>query len=112
MSQQQREACDFFVYIPQHSGATASLNVAVAGSIVLHHFALWAGMPEHAREGEKYVLDPRRHKLERFRNPTEAEKEEIERKRLERAAKRSRADGEEAAEPGLDDADDALDEEG
>ena len=57
MSPAQREACDFFVYIPQHTGdvpdgfdlnldswhgtfrgtpgATASLNVAIAGSIVV-----------------------------------------------------------------------------
>ena len=30
--------CDFFVYIPQYGGGTASLNVTVAASIVLHHF--------------------------------------------------------------------------
>eukprot|EP00918_Siedleckia_nematoides_P058185 GHVU01126915.1.p3 GENE.GHVU01126915.1~~GHVU01126915.1.p3 ORF type:complete len:197 (-),score=32.41 GHVU01126915.1:1475-2065(-) len=39
MTPQQAAVCDEFVYIPQYSGATASLNVAVAGSIVLHHFA-------------------------------------------------------------------------
>jgi hypothetical protein len=27
----------------QHGVGTASLNVAVAASIVLHHYALWAG---------------------------------------------------------------------
>lgn len=32
------EICDFFVYIPQYGGGTASLNVTVAASIVLHHF--------------------------------------------------------------------------
>ena len=31
--------CDFFVYIPQYGGGTASLNVTVAASIVLQHFA-------------------------------------------------------------------------
>mmetsp|Transcript_55294 Transcript_55294/g.140253 ORF Transcript_55294/g.140253 Transcript_55294/m.140253 type:complete len:243 (+) Transcript_55294:60-788(+) len=87
MSPQQRAACNFFVYIPQHSGATASLNVAIAGSIVLHHFALWARLPEQARSGEKYVLD-RRDKLERYTNPCETEKSEMDRKRAERAAKR------------------------
>lgn len=99
MSPQQRAACDFFVYIPQHSGVTASLNVAIAGSIVLHHFAVWAGLPEHPRSGEKYVLDPRRGSLDKYTNPTEAEKAEIEKKRDERSAKRrhsSRPDGEEA----------------
>ncbi|CAK9046142.1 unnamed protein product [Durusdinium trenchii] len=57
MSAAQRAACDFFVYIPQHTGATASLNVAIAGSIVLHHFATWAQMAEHPRQGEKYLVD-------------------------------------------------------
>ncbi|KAH0992405.1 hypothetical protein GBA52_003888 [Prunus armeniaca] len=32
------EICDFFVYIPQYGGGTASLNVTVAASIVLHQF--------------------------------------------------------------------------
>jgi len=31
--------CDHFVYIPQYTDKTASLNVAVAGSIIFHHFA-------------------------------------------------------------------------
>jgi len=84
----QRAACDFFVYIPQHSGATASLNVAIAGSIVLHHFALWAQMPEHARKGEKFVVDERRTSLDRYTKPNEVEQAEMERKRAERAAKR------------------------
>ncbi|CAJ1391978.1 unnamed protein product [Effrenium voratum] len=84
MSAAQREACDFFVYIPQFTGATASLNVAIAGSIVLHHFATWAGMQEHPRLGEKFVVDPARSSLDKFQNPTEAEREEMERKRTER----------------------------
>lgn len=91
MSRAQRAACDFFVYIPQHSGVTASLNVAVAGAIVLHHFAVWAGLPEQSRSGEKFVLDPRRGSLDRYRNPTEAEREEMERTRQERTAKRKLA---------------------
>ena len=50
--------CDILIYIPQHwTGnsqlsskisiliGTASLNVAVACSIILHHFALWAKYP-------------------------------------------------------------------
>jgi len=88
MTPAQREVCDFFVYIPQHSGATASLNVAIAGSIVLHHFAIWAGLPEHARNGEKFVMQAARGSLERYENPTEAERAEMEQKRLARAAKR------------------------
>lgn len=42
--------CDSFVYIEQYGAGTASLNVAVAASIVLHHFALWAGYEERQRE--------------------------------------------------------------
>ncbi|KAL6607863.1 hypothetical protein ACP70R_040926 [Stipagrostis hirtigluma subsp. patula] len=41
LSQKECEVCDFFVYIPQYGGGTASLNVTVAASIVLHHFGEW-----------------------------------------------------------------------
>ena len=51
--------CDAFIYIPQYGPGTASLNVAVAASIVLHHYALWAGFQERSREGQKYVVDAR-----------------------------------------------------
>merc|ERR1711953_1010392 len=91
MTDAQRAICDFFVYIPQHSGATASLNVAIAGSIVLHHFAVWAGMKEHDRKGEKFVVE-HRSSLDRFENPTDFEKSGIERKRAERCRKRQLAD--------------------
>jgi tRNA G18 (ribose-2'-O)-methylase SpoU len=40
-----REICDYFVYIPQYSEKTASLNVSVAAGIVFHHFAVWAKFP-------------------------------------------------------------------
>ena len=43
LSEKQIEACDCFVYIPQHGCGTASLNVATAAAIALHHFAVWAG---------------------------------------------------------------------
>lgn len=51
--------CDHFVYIPQYGNGTASLNVTVATSIVLHHFALWAGYPERGREAgrDKFVVE-------------------------------------------------------
>ena len=52
----QLAACDHFVYIPQHSDATASLNVNAACAVVLHHFAMWAALPEAPRDGFKYVL--------------------------------------------------------
>ena len=41
MTPNQKAICDGFVYIRQHGPGTASLNVAVAASIVMHHFALW-----------------------------------------------------------------------
>ena len=50
-------ACDYCVYIPQHSAATASLNVNAATAVVLHHFATWAAVPEAPREGFKYCVD-------------------------------------------------------
>ncbi|CAM9499816.1 unnamed protein product [Ectocarpus sp. 4 AP-2014] len=42
MSEQQKACCDSFVYISQHGGGTASLNVTVAASIVLHRYAGWS----------------------------------------------------------------------
>ncbi|KDD72967.1 hypothetical protein H632_c2682p0 [Helicosporidium sp. ATCC 50920] len=51
--------CDAFTYIPQYGRGTASLNVAVATSIVLQHFATWAGYAEREREGFKFVVADR-----------------------------------------------------
>ena len=51
-----RQLCDFFVYIPQYTEKTASLNVSVAAGIIFHHFALWAGFKESKVYGEKYQL--------------------------------------------------------
>ncbi|KAL2650198.1 hypothetical protein R1flu_018326 [Riccia fluitans] len=59
LSKKEMEICDFFVYIPQCGAGTASLNVTVAGSIVLHHFAVWAGFEEREREGHKFVVAER-----------------------------------------------------
>ena len=79
--------------IPQYSRKTASLNVAVAGSIVLQHFALFAGFEAAPISGEKFEVEEARSKLDRFQNPTADEMEIIRRKRAERgAAKRARAD--------------------
>ena len=58
LSQQQLELCDSFVYIPQHGQGTASLNVTVAASIVLHQFSVWACYPESSRHGGKYDVAP------------------------------------------------------
>ncbi|CAL4910407.1 unnamed protein product [Urochloa decumbens] len=65
LSQKECEICDFFVYIPQYGGGTASLNVTVAASIVLHHFAVWAGFPERGREGNKFIVADRPQGLSR-----------------------------------------------
>jgi len=54
----QLAVCDQFVYIPQHSDATASLNVNAACAVVLHHYAMYAALPEAARDGYKYVQGP------------------------------------------------------
>ncbi|RHY33935.1 hypothetical protein DYB32_001266 [Aphanomyces invadans] len=40
LSDAQLAICDRFVYIPQYGGGTASLNVTVATSVVMHAFAL------------------------------------------------------------------------
>ena len=54
LTEAQIAVCDHFVYIPQHSAATASLNVNAACAVVLHHFAQWAALPEAPRSGFKY----------------------------------------------------------
>lgn len=59
LTQDEMKLCDWFVYIPQHGRGTASLNVAVAASIVLYGFATWAKYAEAPREGYKYTLAPR-----------------------------------------------------
>lgn len=41
MTERQKACCDSLVYISQHGGGTASLNVTVASSIVLHRFWGW-----------------------------------------------------------------------
>jgi tRNA G18 (ribose-2'-O)-methylase SpoU len=88
MNEQQIAACDSFVFIPQYSGATASLNVATATGIVLHHFALWSGKPEQNRQGHKFVMDqPPSYHL----NPTEEILQQAEIIRAERRQKREAA---------------------
>lgn len=58
LDQKTLDACDSIVYIPQYGRGTASLNVATAAAIVLHHFAEWAQYPAHtAVEGAKFVVD-------------------------------------------------------
>uniref|UniRef100_A0A0D3DE83 tRNA/rRNA methyltransferase SpoU type domain-containing protein n=1 Tax=Brassica oleracea var. oleracea TaxID=109376 RepID=A0A0D3DE83_BRAOL len=59
LSAKEYEICDFFVYIPQYGCGTASLNVTVAASIVLHHFGVWAGFSERVRDGSKFIVADR-----------------------------------------------------
>ncbi len=49
-----KDICDQFVFIPQYTDKTASLNVAVAGSIIFHRFAVWAQYEEAPIFGEKF----------------------------------------------------------
>ena len=59
MTEQQKAVCDGFVYIKQYGPGTASLNVAVAASIVMHNFSIWANFPERTRTGEKFDVAER-----------------------------------------------------
>jgi tRNA G18 (ribose-2'-O)-methylase SpoU len=63
--------CDRFVYIPQFGNGTASLNVAIAGSIVLHRFAAWAhyaAQPFDPRNGAKFLVDRAALTVDRMKN--------------------------------------------
>lgn len=89
MSDAAREICDHFVYIKHFGQGTASLNVTVAGSIVLHHFAEWAGYAEAPRNSdndEKFNVTEIKYD---FSERSEAAKA----KAAARAAKRARAVG-------------------
>ncbi|TFJ87495.1 hypothetical protein NSK_000847 [Nannochloropsis salina CCMP1776] len=58
MSARQARVCDGFVYISQYGQGTASLNVAVAGSIVMHRFSEWAADScQGGAEEERHVND-------------------------------------------------------
>lgn len=56
LNDNQKAICDHFVYIPQYTNKTASLNIAVAGSIIFHHFAMWAGFEETPIYSEKFQI--------------------------------------------------------
>jgi len=59
LSDAQKAACDELVYVRQVGNGTASLNVAAATAIVLHHFAEWARVPERPREAgeDKFLVE-------------------------------------------------------
>ncbi|CAN0856092.1 Uncharacterized tRNA/rRNA methyltransferase YsgA [Linum grandiflorum] len=71
LSARECEICDFFVYIPQYGCGTASLNVTVAASIVLHHFGVWAGYSERTRDGNKFIVAERPQKQGKYCTETE-----------------------------------------
>lgn len=83
LSARQMALCDSFVYISQYGDGTASLNVTVATTIVLHHFALWAQYPEHCRDGQKYIVGPKSQRTSArgvvARTPEEAATEQLRR---------------------------------
>ncbi|KAJ8420336.1 hypothetical protein Cgig2_012620 [Carnegiea gigantea] len=110
LSTKELEICDFFVYIPQYGCGTASLNVTVAASIVLHHFAgkivnnwsmavqfgvnlfgvldcrfpVWSGFPERTREGNKFLVAERPARQTRRSFCAESEDAVIEERRIRR----------------------------
>eukprot|EP00744_Colponema_vietnamica_P015830 GILI01022197.1.p1 GENE.GILI01022197.1~~GILI01022197.1.p1 ORF type:complete len:232 (+),score=30.27 GILI01022197.1:37-696(+) len=102
LTDKQMELCDQFVYIPQYSDGTASLNVTVATSIIMHHFAVWGKYSEYERSGYKFVV----HDVDKrvaFENRSDEQKEEDELIQKEREARRQYdwANSEGAEEGGL-----------
>ncbi|KAJ3676108.1 hypothetical protein LUZ60_003520 [Juncus effusus] len=84
LSKRECEICDFFVYIPQYGGGTASLNVTIAASIVLHHFGVWAGFQERVREGNKFSLAEKPVKQTRRNYCHESKESVIEERKIKR----------------------------
>ncbi|XXG54361.1 hypothetical protein AAC387_Pa03g2265 [Persea americana] len=84
LSAKESEMCDFFVYIPQYGCGTASLNVTVAASIVLHHFGVWAGFPERIRDGNKFTIAEKPKKQTRRNYCSEAAESVIEERKCRR----------------------------
>ncbi|KAF3777080.1 hypothetical protein EJ110_NYTH46837 [Nymphaea thermarum] len=78
LSSKECEICDFFVYIPQYGCGTASLNVTIAASIVLHHFGVWAGFHERDRYGGKYIVAEKQMKQQRRNHFIESENSVVE----------------------------------
>lgn len=59
LSDDELAICDRLVYIPQYGAGTASLNVAVAASIVLAEYARCMGFAERGRHGAKFDVGER-----------------------------------------------------
>ena len=66
LNDQQKAVCDWFVYIPQYTQGTASLNVTTAAAIVMHQFAMSRCTAEASREGEKFVVEKPLNPLEKY----------------------------------------------
>lgn len=95
LNDRQMRVCDSFVYISQYGAGTASLNVAVAASIVLHQYAIWAGYQERSRQGYKFDVAERPEKRPTARGMvplTEVERQELRAKRA--GGDKSGSDGE------------------
>ncbi len=48
LSKTQKRMCQSYVYIPQYGQGTASLNVYIATTIIMHRFTLWANSTAQA----------------------------------------------------------------
>ncbi|KAL3129312.1 rRNA methyltransferase-like [Cryptosporidium hominis] len=110
LSQKYIKLCDYLIHIPLYGNGTASLNVAIAGSIVFHHFAIWAKFTESSKKGAKYIIQDNinnnnnnndhhnidisnvKGKIRHYLFPSELEKRMIEKKRIERKRKKEESE--------------------
>lgn len=95
-----KEICDYFVYIPQYTNKTASLNVAIAGSIVFSQFARYAEYPEMPMHGEKF----------RSQEQDEVDKQIRIQTQLQHIGKRNRKSSGDSSDDGSQDHQEAKDE--
>ena len=60
MNAKQMSFCDGFVRISQYGGGTASLNVNVAASIVLHRFQIWSRHLDYLHSCDKPLTNEKK----------------------------------------------------
>lgn len=84
LAQSIADQCDSFVYIPHYGGGTASLNVAVAGSLIFHRFSEWAAYEEQQRQDEKFLVDELTMETQQMRNENDLEQQKRETRALKR----------------------------
>ncbi|SBT71849.1 RNA methyltransferase, putative [Plasmodium malariae] len=82
--------CDKIIYIPQYGNGTASLNVSVSCSIILHNFAVWANYKELKVKDKKFIFEKCKSKLDRYLHPSDHLLKEINDKRSTRAEKKKK----------------------